>query len=424
VRRGAQPPVSPLLRAGTGIQGAGRVPSLDHAIGVPALLRMAVAQTDEIDGEFAAEEILRQCADALDGQEPQAGLLLASHDLDFEDFLAAVTTAYPGMDLIGCTTLAPMSSAADYVEGSTTLTLFASDVLDFTVGLGTDVVADAGAAARQAVEDATGKTDKQPALLIVTPTVEQFDPTAVTTAIGDVLGPTVPVIGGGAAPDFPIAMPWLGGVQFCGNQILTDSLPVLLISGPLNVSVGVAHGWSPVGKTAVVTRSDDYTVYEIDGEPILDFYRRYLGVGSEPAIANPLAILDDVTGRYYLRAPMQYDESNGSATFFGSIPQGSTVQLAMATNDEILGGTEASVAEAMAGFPGGAMPEAALIASCAVRSFLLGTRTRGEIERIRTGFGQNLPVSGFYAFGEIAPLGVDSTPRFHNETCVTVLIGT
>jgi len=385
---------------------------------------MAVGQTDEADGEFAAQEILSQCADALDGQEPQAGLLLASHDLDIEEFLSAITAAYPGVDLIGCSTIAPMSSVGDYVEGSTTLTLFASDVLDFTVGLGINVAAGAGSAARQAVEDATRKTDKPPALLIVTPTVERFDPTAVTVEIGEVLGPTVPVIGGGAAPDFPIAMPWLGGVQFYGNQVLTNSLPVLLISGPLKVSVGVAHGWSPVGKTAVVTRSDGYTVYEIDGEPILDFYHRYLGVGSEPAIANPLAILDDDTGRYYLRAPMQYNDSDGSATFFGSIPQGATVQLAMATTDEILSGTDASVAEAVAGFPLGSMPEAALIASCAVRNFLLGTRTSGEIERIRTGLDRGLPVSGFYAFGEIAPLGVNATPSFHNETCVTVLIGT
>lgn len=407
-----------------GIHCAKRVPSTDRVNGAAALLRMAVGQTDELDGEFAAQETLKQCADALGGLEPQAGLLLASHDLDFEEFLSVVTAAHPGMDLIGCTTIAPMSSVADYAEGSTTLTLFASDVLDFTVGLGTDVVAGASTAARQAVEDATRETDKPPALLIVTPTVEQFDPTAVTVEIGEVLGPTVPVIGGGSAPDFPMATPWLGGVQFYGNQVLTNSLPVLLISGPLKVSVGVAHGWNPVGKTAVVTQSDDYTIYEIDGEPISDFYRRYLGAGSEPAIANPLAILDDDTGRYYLRAPMAYDEHDGSATFFGSVPQGATVRLTMATTEQILSGTEASLAEARAGFPGPAMPEGALIASCAVRNFLLGTRSSGEIERIRTGLGQDIPVSGFYSFGEIAPLGVDSTPRFHNETCVTVLIGT
>jgi hypothetical protein len=96
----------------------------------------------------------------------------------------------------------------------------------------------------------------------------------------------------------------------------------------------------------------------------------------------------------------------------------------MATIEEILRGTEVSLSEAISGFPGEAEPEGALIASCAVRSFLLGTRTRGEIERIRTGLDKDLPVSGFYAFGEIAPLALESTPSFHNETCVTVLIGT
>jgi hypothetical protein len=385
---------------------------------------MAVGQSDELDGALAAEEILRQCSVALGGETPQAGLLLASHDLDFEGFLSAVTHAYPGMDLIGCTTIAPMSSAADYVEGSTSLTLFSSDVLDFTAGLGSDVAAAAGSATRRAVEEATRKTDKQPALLIATPTIEQFDPTAITVEIGEILGAGVPVIGGGAAPDFPIAMPWLGGRQFYGEQVLTNTIPVLLVSGPLKVSVGVAHGWNPVGKAAVVTRSDNASVYEIDGEPILDFYHRYLGIGSEPAVANPLAILDRDTGQYYLRAPMEYNESDGSATFFGSIPQGATVQLAMATTEEILRGTEASLADAIAGFPGETAPEGALIASCAVRNFLLGSRTSGEIDRIRTGLGSNVPVSGFYAFGEIAPLGSDRTPSFHNETCVTVLIGT
>ena len=85
---------------------------------------MAVGHTEELDGEFAAEEVLKQCAEALGGHEPKAGMLLAAHDLDMEDFLASVTAAYPEMELIGCTTIAPMSSAASYVEGSTTLTLF------------------------------------------------------------------------------------------------------------------------------------------------------------------------------------------------------------------------------------------------------------------------------------------------------------
>lgn len=388
------------------------------------MLRMAVGQTDELEGTFAARDLVDQCAAALDGLEPQAGLLLASHDLDFDELLESIAEAYPSMDLVGCSTLAPMSSAGELAEGSTTLTLFASDVLDFTVGLGTGMATDSGAATRNAVEEARRATEKPPALLVAMPSVEHVDPSQITKEIGSVLGPSVPVIGGGAAPDLPVAMPWLGGVQFFGSRVLTDTLPVLLISGPLKVSIGIAHGWTPVGKTAIVTRSDGHVVYEVDNEPILNFYQRYLGVGSEPAVANPLAIVDENSGLHVLRAPLEYNESDGSATFFGAIPEGSTVQLAMATTDEILAGTQTSVAAAIERYPAGAQPEAALIASCAVRGFLLGSRTREEIERIREGIDDAVPISGFYAFGEIAPLEDRGATSFHNETCVTVLFGT
>lgn len=388
------------------------------------MLKMAVGQTEELDGGLAAAEVLAQCAAALDGEVPQAGLLLASHDLDFEDFLAAVADAYPDLELIGCTTAAPVSSASEYIEGSTTLTLFASDVIDFTTGLGTGVAASVDGAARQAVAEATAKTGKEPALAIVTPTMEDFDPAAVSVELGRALGPTVPVFGGGAVPDYPVVARWVGGVQFYGDRVEKDSLPMLLLSGPLQVSVGVRHGWTPVGKTAVVTRAKNETVYEIDGEPVVDFYRHYLGGTSEPAMATPLAIFDDETGRYYLRAPLDWDEEEGSATFFGSVPEGSVVQIAMASTDEILQGTEASVADALSGFPEGRLPEGALISACATRNWLLGSRTSSELDIIRTGLGPEVPVAGFYAFGEIAPLQLEAAPKFHNETCVTVLIGT
>jgi hypothetical protein len=388
------------------------------------MLKMAVGHTEELDGEFAAADVLEQCATALDGQIPQAGLLLAAHDLDFEEFLAEVVNAYPDIELIGCTTAAPVSSASDFVEGSTTLTLFASDVIDFTAGLGTGVAASVDDAVRQAVAEAIAKTDKEPALAIVTPTMEGFDPAAVSEEMGRALGPTVAVFGGGSVPDYPIAAPWLGGVQFYGDRIEADSLPMLLLSGPLQVSVGVRHGWTPVGKTAVVTRSKAETVYEIDGEPVVDFYRHYLGATAEPAMATPLAIFDDETGRHYLRAPMAWDEEEGSATFFGSVPEGSVVQIAMASKDDILEGTERSVEDALSSFPDGRIPEGALISACATRNWLLGSRTGSELDIIRTGLGANVPVAGFYAFGEIAPLQLGSAPKFHNETCVTVLIGT
>ena len=72
----------------------------------------------------------------------------------------------------------------------------------------------------------------------------------------------------------------------------------------------------------------------------------------------------------------------------------------------------------------GAEPEAALVFSCAVRRFLLGSRTRVEAELARSVFGEALPMAGIYCFGEIGPVRGVETSRYFNETFVTLLLGT
>jgi len=387
------------------------------------MLKMAVGHTEEVEADLAAADLIERCNEGLGDLEPQAGWLLASHDLDLETLVRLIRDSYPDIELIGCTTLAPMSSALDFAEGSTTLTLFASDVVEFSAGLGRNVTDDVGAAAAAAVEAAGVEPGTKVAFCITTPSVEGVDPTSVTNALGEVLGPDVPVFGGGAVPDYPMSSPWVGGMQFYDGEVYTDALPVLLLTGPLKVSMGVAHGWNGVGQEAIVTKAEGDRVYEIDNEPVAEFYRRYLGV-AEPAQANPLAVFDEQADRHYLRAPVYYDDEDGAAVFLGSVPEGASVHISMASTDEILAGTDSSFNEALEGYPEESQPEGALIASCVVRNLLLGSRTSDELERIREGLGSETPVSGFYAFGEISPLGEGSTPRFHNETCVTVLLGT
>jgi len=161
----------------------------------------------------------------------------------------------------------------------------------------------------------------------------------------------------------------------------------------------------------------------IDGRPAVEFYRRYLGAG-QPPIANPLAVFEDpASDRFYLRTPMAYDDASGAVAFFGAVPTGSTVQLTMAATDQIFEGTRASIADALASFPAGARPDAALVFSCATRKYLLGTRAGTEIDLVREMLGDAVPVSGFYCMGEIAPMAPAERSRFHNATIVSVLLG-
>jgi hypothetical protein len=335
--------------------------------------------------------------------------------------LRCIQERLPGIELIGSTSAGEMSSEMGYQEDSVTLALFASDNVDITGGLATDAWEDVPGAARLAVEQARAKTQKEPRLCITTPSAGG-DMRGLLDALRETLGPDVPVIGGGAAPRsnrHPTRESW----QFFGDQTVRDSVPILLLSGPLTYSFGTDAGWRPIGPRGRVTDVAGGVVRQIDGKPALSFYERYLGEGFQPAFATPLAVFDEGSERFYLRAPVHHDPDTGAITVSGDIQPGAEVQLTTAATDEIFDGTRSAMSQALAQFPGGE-PEAALIFSCAIRKYLLGTRTGTEYDITQEMLGVGVPVCGFYSFGEIAPLDEGGEARYHNETMVALLLGT
>jgi len=311
-------------------------------------------------------------------------------------------------------------------EDSVALAVFASDTVEITAGLGRNLREDPVRAAREAVLDARARTSEPTRLCIVLPTVGGYDSASVLGGLRTALGPDIPVLGGGASPEDPAAS--LGVTeshQIVGREVTEDSIAILLFSGALDFSFGVETGWRGVGPRGIVTKVSDAGVLEIDGRPAIEFYERYVGLG-QPPLGNPLAVYEDpASSGFYLRTPTSSDPATGLVGFFGPVPEGVTVQITTAGTEEIFDGTRASVANALAAYPAGRSPEAALIYSCATRRFLLGTRAGHEVELVRDALGAAVPVAGFYCLGEIAPqvTNVDAT-QFHNATLVSVLLGT
>jgi hypothetical protein len=387
-----------------------------------AMLRMVVGHSSEVDASDAIEEVLAFCERDLGGSIPRAGLLFATHAADHAVIVSRIRERYPDVQLIGSSSAGEMSSVLGYQEDSITLALFTSDSIDFTVGLGTDLGEDPQAAVRAAVGNARAGTDQEPRLCIATPSVGSVDPAILLGLLQGELGSGVPILGGGSAAATNEA-PFSESFQFCNDDITGDGVPILLLSGPLVYSFGVDTGWKPIGPKARVTRASVDAVQEIDDRPALEFYERYLGSGISPAFANPLAVFEQDSASFYLRAPTRHDAATGSIGFAGGVPEGATVQLTIAATDEIFEGTAAAVSKAIQGYPKGSTPEAALVFSCAIRKFLLGTRTGTELEMIRERLGRTIPVSGFYCFGEIAPVRTAGPARYHNETIVAVVLG-
>jgi hypothetical protein len=218
----------------------------------------------------------------------------------------------------------------------------------------------------------------------------------------------------------------MGGTtyQFRGNEIASNGVAILILAGPVAFSSAVGTGWRTLGPSGVVTRSSYGSIHEIDGRPAADWVGGYLDLSlGTSTFGNPLAARVNDTDDWYLRVVMASDE-DGSVVIQGSIPVGATVQLTTTNADDMLAATSAALERAKDAFPADSTPSAALVFSCAVRKYLLGTRTREEVGSARSLLPPALPIAGMYCIGEIAPTGASVESHFLNETFVTLLLGT
>jgi hypothetical protein len=380
------------------------------------------AHSEDIDAQDVLGELLEQCRADLGDRVPQAGILYCNIDLEHDRLVQGIDDAWPGIALIGCTTDGEFSSRLGFREDSAALILLGSDVVEITAGLGRDVSRDIAAACTQAVATASAKTTKSAALCITLPESLTTSGQQIVESLRQTLGAEVPVLGATAGDAFKLT----GTRQFCGREVCFDSVPVLLFSGPLVYSVAVASGWRPMGEPGLVTRSEVSLVYEIDGRPAIEFYRQRLGDHAVPGPENPLAILDEAGAVACLRATAELQvRDNGAINYLGDVREGAMVQITIADRSAILEGCKESISRAFADYPHGKTPAAALLFSCAARKLLLGTHTGEEIGIVESVIGPQIPVCGFYGYGEIGPLNTgDRVSKYHNETFVSLVLGT
>lgn len=385
------------------------------------MLAVAVGHSEMVDVEDIMEEISEQCEDVLGDATPKAAIVFAAVDLEYDEILSALQEKWPGLQVVGCTTDGETSSQLGFVDDSVSVTLFASDSIDITVGVGRDTSKDIRKAAEEAYAQARSATEMTPGMCVVTPTSLTTSNEQIVNSVRDVVGPDVPLFGASSGDQWQFQKTF----QFFNDEVLEDAIPLILFSGPIQVSSGTQSGWKTIGHVGEITEVEGNVIHKIDDGSALDFYKSLLGPEATPTGDRPLAILDDDGNISRLRASNEmFDPETGTVTFFGEFTKGDKVQVTVAKRGDILDGTRASVQRALDEFPDGSSPEAAMIFSCSARKLLLGTQTGEEYEILKDTIGEDIPVFGFYGYGEIGPaLTGDQSCEFHNETFVTVLIG-
>ncbi len=392
------------------------------------MLKVAVGHSNDPDSLEAVYEVLAQCQRTLESVKPKAGVLFAAIDFDHQLIVDQINEAFPGIELIGGTTDGEVSSILGFQQDSLTLMLFCAEDIEFCAEVGRTVSQAPIDIAQQTVNTAKKRLLSPLKLCITTP--ESLTTSAASILDGLKLSlAEIPILGGTTGDQTHIKQTF----QFFKTEVLTDSVPILLLGGNLLFSHGVSSGWSPLGKRSVVTKVEKNVIYEIDGKPALDFYHYYFETFAAD-LAYPLAIFPPGEETFVLRAALSYDAALRSITVSADVVEGSMIQITEAAQEDIISASKTSFEQAWDAYPGKA-PTAALFFSCAWRRFILGTQTMKEYEAIAKLHPQTsppespralespLPSCGFYTYGEISPLRAQGPTFFHNTTFVTLLLG-
>ncbi len=204
-----------------------------------------------------------------------------------------------------------------------------------------------------------------------------------------------------------------------GDRVSSEAIVGLGFYGEaLQVGHGSLGGWDPFGPERRITRARGKVLFELDGRPALELYRRYLGDHADDLPASgllfPLCVRPETGGEGVVRTIVGVDEGQGSLIFAGEIPEGQLARLMKANLDRLIDGATGA-AERAIGELGGAA-ELVLLVSCVGRKMILKQRVEEEVESVRQVVGCQAALTGFYSYGEISPSAAAMPCELHNQT--------
>ena len=234
-------------------------------------------------------------------------------------------------------------------------------------------------------------------------------------SISKVVGADVVVLGGLAADGDQFDKTLVGlNAELATGQVAA----VGLYGADIHVGYSSQGGWRPFGPQRIITKSDGNILYELDGEPALDLYEKYLGDEAADLPASgllfPLQISEsNVENSETTRTILNINREDKSLIFAGNMPEGAVAQLMKATHEGLVAGAEQAALEAVEQQAAGQL---ALMITCVGRRLVMKQRTEEEVDAAGRVLGQDMPRIGFYSYGEICPRIVGGVPKLQNQT--------
>jgi len=322
--------------------------------------------------------------------------------------------------LVGCSTSGEITDQGVVDDGLVVTAMRFAEPAFRVVSIAYDGMADSDGAGRRLAQQLAGEGLRS---ILVLGQGVNINGSALVAGIGQVAGDGVAVSGGLAGDGGLFKHTW----TLCDGVVSDRQVVGIGFYGDaIRLTFGSYGGWQPFGATRLVTRAQANILYELDGEPALEIYRRYLGDYASDlpgsALLFPFAMIGpDHSETGLIRTILGIDETAGSLTLAGDIVEGGYLRLMTASTDALVDGAEAAAGAAR---PATHADEAclALLVSCVGRKLVMGGRVEEEVEAVKAVLGGNTVITGFYSNGEISPYAGVTPCQLHNQTMAITCI--
>jgi len=379
----------------------------------------ACAVCDLLDSRAAGHALAADLRAGLGGAVPDAVIVFASAQHDYERLLAALA------ERSGCERIAGASSAGEFSNGSmgtgrVSAMAIRSGAMRFRVGLGEAVATDARGAARRVAAafsglQRDGAASHHSALVMADALAGHTE--AMIDELTLATGGNYSFFGGGAGDDGAFRKTHV----FAGTKAYSDAVVALEILSERPIGIGAAHGWQDAGLPMRVTEADGMRLVSLNGAPAVDAFADHAAAtGQRFDRGDPMPFfLHNVIGirsrsQYRLRVPLGVHE-DGSIACAAAVEGGSVVCLMRTSEASAIEAAQRATRAALAAM-GGQRVGAALVFDCVATRLRMGRAFEQELR----GCGRLLapaPFVGCNTYGQIVR-AEGQFGGFHNCTAV------
>jgi hypothetical protein len=378
----------------------------------------------------AVREATAQARLKLSKENINLAVVFSSIEFAHPIVLKTITTLVGPVNIVGCSGLAIISNQGIFKYGLVIMLLsLPKDVYLNTAcvkQINAQSITNAGELLGEKLMDGFKNIRRDLGMLFCDGLMPQSS--TIIYGLQEKLGRSFPLVGASASNNPASLKTYL----YFNQEVYSDAACGLLWGGKLNFGLGIKHGWKFLGKARTITKSAGNVIYEIDAAPAARVYEEYLDCDllklrkelKYISIFYPIGIYLPGEEEYLLRNILSI-EDDGSLHLHGNAPQGSQIRLMIGTKESCLQATEQSVEEVKKGLlgrPGNFI----FVFDSLSRYILLGRQAKKELDIIKEGLGQDIPMIGLYTLGEQAPLraiGYRGRAYFHNQTITILAIG-